>query len=438
MNRITRATLAIAATAAVIALAGCVADTPSTSNPTDGAAAGSAVCGLGNGQKATGDPIKVVAIATESGGVDFSSSPNSAKAYFDCINDNGGINGRPISYEVGDDALDPTKTAQIATGYASDSSIVASVGDASFVGCQQQNDAYKAAGLYSILGVGVPQSCFSSSNLAPVNAGPRISALATLQYFERAGKADKFFAIGINTPGNGDWVASGISAYAKSKGIDLVGNVLSDPNESNWLPLVGQIASSGASSLVIADPAPITASILTAAEQQDAKGSIQWSCTASCYDKQFGQQIGQYWDGFVANSELQLVTATTGADQTLWKAVMDKYATSDAPRDTFSQAGFLAAKIFTDTLIAQFPDPSNITRDTVSQALLGIKGYSSDLLCAPWYYGVADQHHANHATRMANLANGEWQELEGCQNVTDPELTSIEQAEQSQGLLTGN
>jgi len=431
MNRSLRAGAVLLLSAALVALSGCT----SPDRPGGGASGGSELaCGLGNGQKATGTPLKVAALATQSGGVDFSSSPKSTKAYFDCVNDNGGINGRPIVYQIGDDALDPTKTAQLAAGFAADKDIVALVGDATFVGCDVANIELKKAGLFSITGVGVPQACFESSNIAPVNAGPRTSALATLQYFIRNNQASKFFALGLNTRGNGDWVADGIEKVAKAKGVDLVGNILNDPNERNWLPTISQLQQSGATSLVIADPAPITASILAAAEQQDAKGSIQWSCTASCYDAQFAEQIGSYWEGFVANSELQLVTETSGTDQKQWLAVMDKYAAKDAPRDTFSQAGYLAGKIFVDTLL-KVSDPATLNRETVTKALLAIKGYTSDLLCAPWYYGEAEEHHANHATRMAKVENGKWVSAEGCQDVDDPDMDHIKQAEQSKGLL---
>ncbi|WP_460775755.1 ABC transporter substrate-binding protein [Microbacterium sp. GXF7504] len=415
-------------------LAGCVADEAAPGGGGGTAAAGDVACGLGTGEAATGDPIKVGAIATASGGVDFSSSPVSAQAFFDCVNDNGGINGRPIEYSFEDDALDPTKTAQLAAGLAGDQDVVALVGDATFVGCDVANVEYAKAGLYSITGVGVPQACFESTNIAPVNAGPRTSALALVQYMEREGLLDGgFYSVGLNTRGNGDWVAAGIQEYTEEAGIDLVGETLSDPAESNWLPLVGQIQSSGASALVIADPAPITASILASAEQQDARGDIAWACTASCYDQQFAAGLGDYWEGFLVNSELQLVTAT-GGDSDLWNAVMDAYAPADTPRDTFSQAGFLAAKIFTDTLL-EIDDPATLDRATVSEALLGITGYESSLLCAPWYYGEADEHHANHATRNAKMENGEWVEVEGCTEVEDPAMADILEREQSEGLL---
>jgi branched-chain amino acid transport system substrate-binding protein len=184
--------------------------------------------------------------------------------------------------------------------------------------------------------------------------------------------------------------------------------------------------------VIIVDPAPITAAILAAVEQQDARGDITWTCTASCYDAQFGSQVGPYWEGFVANSELQLVT-NAGKDNELWKSVMDAYAADDAPRDTFSQAGFLAAKMFTDAVLKL--DPSDISRDTVSQAMLGITNYDSDLLCAPWYYGEADEHNANHSTRTAVIENGVFEKLTDCIDSGDPALASILEREQSEDLV---
>ena len=64
-------------------------------------------CGMGTGEKATGEPIKIGAIATNVPGIDFTWITSMAKAYFDCVNDNGGINGRPIEYIDEDEHIDP-------------------------------------------------------------------------------------------------------------------------------------------------------------------------------------------------------------------------------------------------------------------------------------------------------------------------------------------
>lgn len=420
----------VTASVLAVSVSACVAEEDSGTGAQGTTEKSELQCGLGNGEQATGDPIVVRAIATASGGVDFSSSPVAAAAYFDCVNENGGINGRPIDYKFEDDALDPGKTAQIASGFAADRNVVGLVGDATFVGCDVANAEYVKAGLYSITGVGVPQACFESSNIAPINTGPRLSAIASLQYLQDNGYADRFFTMGLNTQGNGDWVAAGLNEYAAANGIEIVGEELSDPAESNWLPLLQKLKSSGATSLNIADPAPITASILSAAEQQDARGDMMWTCTASCYDAQFGEQIGDYWEGFVVNSELQFVDAE-GEDNELWRSVLDAYA-PDAVRDSFSQAGFLGAKIFTAALMDL--DPAAINRETVSEAMVSITNYSSDLLCSPWYYGEGATHNANHASRMAVMKGGKFEALSDCIEIDDPALAPILEQEELLGL----
>ena len=68
-------------------------------------------CGLGNGQKATGDPIKLGNITTSVPGIDFTTGPAMMDAYFQCVNDNGGINGRPSDMLEENDNLKPEESA---------------------------------------------------------------------------------------------------------------------------------------------------------------------------------------------------------------------------------------------------------------------------------------------------------------------------------------
>src|ERR1051326_3198710 len=58
-----------------------------------------------------GPPIVLGAIATNQPGTSFTDIPNMAKAYFDCVNANGGINGHPIKYKI---ATEQTNPAQVA------------------------------------------------------------------------------------------------------------------------------------------------------------------------------------------------------------------------------------------------------------------------------------------------------------------------------------
>ncbi len=76
------------------------------------ASATKSVCGKGTGKKATGTPIKLGGIDMLIPGVDFTTIGKVAAAYFKCVNDNGGINGHPISYTLYDEQLNPAQQAR--------------------------------------------------------------------------------------------------------------------------------------------------------------------------------------------------------------------------------------------------------------------------------------------------------------------------------------
>ena len=78
------------------------------------ASATKSVCGKGTGKKATGKPIKLGGIDMLIPGVDFTTIGKFANAYFKCVNDNGGINGRPIKYKLYNEQLNPTQQASLA------------------------------------------------------------------------------------------------------------------------------------------------------------------------------------------------------------------------------------------------------------------------------------------------------------------------------------
>ena len=78
------------------------------------ASATKSVCGKGTGKKATGTPIKLGGIDMLIPGVDFTTIGKVAKAYFKCVNDNGGINGHPIKYTLYTEQLNPAQEAALA------------------------------------------------------------------------------------------------------------------------------------------------------------------------------------------------------------------------------------------------------------------------------------------------------------------------------------
>ena len=150
------------------------------------ASATKSVCGKGTGKKATGTPIKLGGIDMLIPGVDFTTIGKVAKAYFDCVNDNGGINGRPIKYTLYNEQLNPAQEAALARKLVESDKVVGIVGNTSFAECGTNAKYYKSKG-FVVIGAGVQAECYSTPSFAEVNMGPRYSNVGAAQALVKAG-----------------------------------------------------------------------------------------------------------------------------------------------------------------------------------------------------------------------------------------------------------
>ena len=119
-------------------------------------------------------------------GVDFTTIGKVAKAYFDCVNDNGGINGRPIKYILYNEQLNPAQEAALARKLIESDKVVGVVGNTSFAECGVNWKYYKSKG-YIVIGAGVQAECFGTPPFAESNMGPRYSNIGAAQALIRAG-----------------------------------------------------------------------------------------------------------------------------------------------------------------------------------------------------------------------------------------------------------
>ena len=172
-------------------------------------------CGMGTGQKATGDPIKIGSINTNVPGIDFTWISSMAKAYFDCVNDNGGINGRPIQYIEEDEHIDPAEIAGLAKKLAEQDGVLGFVGNTSIIDCSVNGKYYADNGFFPII-AGVDQACFTTANFSAVNMGPYYSSLGGAQAALRAGAKGTIVVISPNQPGI-DVINSGVTDFAKAE-----------------------------------------------------------------------------------------------------------------------------------------------------------------------------------------------------------------------------
>src|SRR5205823_910337 len=150
------------------------------------ASAKRSVCGLGSGKKAKGTPIKLGGIDMLIPGVDFTTIGKVAQAYFNCVNDNGGINGHPIKYILYNEQLNPAQEASLARKLVESDKVVGIVGNTSFAECGVNWKYYKSKG-FVVIGAGVQAECFGTPSFVESNMGPRYSDLGAAQALIKAG-----------------------------------------------------------------------------------------------------------------------------------------------------------------------------------------------------------------------------------------------------------
>ena len=114
-------------------------------------------------------------------------SRTTSAGYFNCVNDNGGINGRPINYIVHVDPINPELVAAFAKKLIEEEKVVGIVGNIDVIDCAV-NAQYYAQKKFYVIGDGVHDLCYGGTpNHIPINMGPAYSTLGAAQYLVRKG-----------------------------------------------------------------------------------------------------------------------------------------------------------------------------------------------------------------------------------------------------------
>lgn len=271
---------------------------------------------------------------------------------------------------------------------------------------------YADANIMAMASACAISECFESSNIVSTNQGPLPSNLGATQYAQEELGATNVACIGLNIPNNGPWSCQASIDLMKARGGD--GSMaLLNPGAPDVNSALLESIANGADTILMNLPAGLAIAVLKAAEEQDLRDSYNWIAPTPLYDLSVPAALGDYWDGKVwVNAELAPFHLN-GPDAQNWLAVMDGYANPEDPRDTFAQSGYLSARFFTDTLLAM--DPADVgDRAKVTEAIKGIKGLTSDLMCGPYYVGDADFHMPNHAGYMLQMVGGGFKVVRDC------------------------
>ena len=398
--------LALAAAAAVAMLVAALAN---SAGPVGSgtASATKAVCGKGTGKKAAGTPIKLGGIDMLIPGVDFTTIGKTANAYFQCVNDNGGINGRPIKYTLYTEQLNPAQEAALARKLITSDKVVGVVGNTSFAECGTNWKYYKSKG-FIVIGAGVQAECYSTPSFAEVNSGPRYSNVGAAQALIKAG-AKK---LAIASPDTISAYADGGPALvAKSHDIPfkIFPTHLPVTDATSQLLQMYQFAGNGGGILI--DFTPDTApAFMKAAEAQGIVDKVLWGSSTPIANTFMSSQFSPAFDGHLwIDNEFSNVDPKVGPDSALMFQILQK-CTKIAPQ-AFAQMGFLDAKFAVNALLS-IKGP--ITAKSYNAAVRNLKNQKSDILCKAYYVGNLAYHIPNNTNIIVDYKDKNVVVRSGC------------------------
>jgi branched-chain amino acid transport system substrate-binding protein len=389
------------------------------------------ICGLGTGKRATGRPIKIGGIDMLIPGVDFTTIGKVAKAYFDCVNDNGGIRGRPIQYILYDEQLNPAQQAALARKLIESDKVVGVVGNTSFTECGTNWKYYRSKG-FIVIGAGVQAECFGTPTFVETNMGPRYSNIGAAQALVRAGAKSIIVASPSTIAAYADGGAIKVAQRAGIPGRSIpVTLPVTDANT-----IVRQLyQAAGEGGGIILDFTPDTApALMKAAEAQGLIDKVKWGSSTPIANTFMAGQFPK-WDGkLFINSEFGLLDASQGPDTRLMLAVLKKYTKIDP--QAFAQMGFMAGMFATKALLSI---NGAVTAKSYNAAVRKLKNVKTDMLCKPWYVGNALPYHIpNNTDITVDYRNGKVVLKEKCFDIAavDTELVKTRQWEKKFKLNT--
>jgi branched-chain amino acid transport system substrate-binding protein len=241
-----------------------------------------------------------------------------------------------------------------------------------------------------------------------------------------------------NVPGTG-YIAAGPTAVAKSLNVPIThfkDNVPIQDANSIAVKLVQAAGTDGG--VVLNFTPPEALKILQAAQQQGLADRFKaWGCSTPCNTDFVAKALGQQWDGkLLVNAELN-VTDFDGPQSRLYRAVFTKYGSKvTGGLGSFSQMGFTMGQILVQAL--ESIEGEDYSLKTVNKAIADVKGFKTDILCRPWYYGEAPLHIPNNVDWTTTPKNGKMVIKEDCFNISeaDPSIAKVREVEKADPSLT--
>jgi branched-chain amino acid transport system substrate-binding protein len=332
--------------------------------------------GEGGGE---GAPIKLGSVNTVSGPATFPEASEAAKAVFDKVNADGGINGRMIEYKVTDDKADPATATASARELVGSDEVVALVGSASLLDCEINAKYYEQEGVRSVQGIGVDPGCFSSPNIAPTNIGPFNDTTLTMLYGSEELGLENLCVLTSVIGSTGPAYQAAVDRWSEITGKQPTFVDDTVPyGGADYTPYIVKAREAGCDGIVANSVEPDAIGLIKAANQQ-GWDDVTFLLLTSVYSESFAAAVDNSAAGVYVPAEFYPFTEDSDVNAD-WKALMDE---NGITLTSFSQGGYLAATFLVEVLESIDGD---ITRESVNEALSGMAPIANQMIAYEYQF----------------------------------------------------
>jgi branched-chain amino acid transport system substrate-binding protein len=360
--------------------------------------AGSALL-FGSGARAA-DAIKVGAVSSLTGPMNWPESTAMAQAVFDRVNAEGGVQGRQIKYIVEDDKFDPAVSATATHRLVDDEGVVAMAGSASVIGCAVNAQYYISRNIISLPGTGIDPICFRTPNIAPVNTGPYLGIAVSLYYAATTLKKTHLCAFTPAVPSAKSGTDAAMALVKRLTGQTMLVDDRTVQGGDDLTQFVLKAQRAGCQAVLYAGNEPQVIAWMRAVKTQHVAG-ITWMMLTSAYTLNVAQVLGHDGDGLYANSEFEPYLSSSPALDN-WKNLSKA---AKLPLSSFAEGGYVASTILVHVLKGI---KGKITRASVTARFRTLIDYGVPLLGAPFTFGPGKTHQPNRSSKMVRLHDGKW------------------------------
>jgi branched-chain amino acid transport system substrate-binding protein len=379
--------------------------TEAGADTTEGGASTTAGGGAAGGEgdcpdPATGEPIELGDVTSESGTNIFPESANIAKLVFERYNCNGGLDGRPIEL-ISVDAQDTAEgAAAAARNLAEEQQVLGFCCSGSIVNCFNNAGYYQENGWEVIPGV---EACAEAPTVHPANTGPFLPTYHMLDYFKYDLGAENICFIGLNVPLTEFFQNVIIPTWEADSG-DTVNQVIIEVGE-DFTPAVTKLQADGCDAVEAAFTEPDYQSFFQIVDAQGLKDEMDFGMLTSGYSLQLLEAAGDTLEGVYANSEFEPYTGDPSVHS---DAVKDYIALAEAggePLTSFGQGGYIAANVVIQALESI---EGELTKESVNAAFKAVE-YETPLLGTPFRAtGSAAGIQPNTTSKVTQVIDGDF------------------------------